>query len=112
MKYVVVQDIKSETRVGKSIYLFDFFFLLGYASVSFMLSNMVHSSFKIPFYIFSAICAIFLTMKSTWNKKRRNWESIFLYIRKDREVYYPVSNISVATENDIMRRKAVEENEK
>ena len=26
MKHIVVQDIKSETKVGKSVYLFDFFF--------------------------------------------------------------------------------------
>ena len=28
MKHIVVQDIKSETKVGKSVYLFDFFFLV------------------------------------------------------------------------------------
>lgn len=105
MKYVVVQDIKSETKVGKNIFLYDFFFLLVYGAVSMMLSNLVHSSLHIPFYIFSAVCAIFLTMKSTWNKKRRNWESLMLYLRRDREVYRPVINQSVATENGIARRE-------
>lgn len=105
MKYVVVQDMKAETKVGKSIYLFDFFFLVIYGAVSWMLGDMVHSSFRIPFYIWSAVCAIFLTTKSGWNKKRRNWESLILFLRKDREVYEPVINQSVATERGKKRRE-------
>lgn len=105
MRFIVVQDIKAETKVGKSIFLFDFFFLLVYGAVTMMLSNMVHSSLQIPFYIFSAICAIFLTMKSSWNKKRRNWESLFLFLRKDTEVYHPVINQSMATVHGRERRK-------
>lgn len=105
MKHIVVQDIKSETKVGKSIYLFDFFFLLTYGAVSFLLGSMVHSMLRIPFYIFSAVCAIFLTMKSSWNKKRRNWESLLLYIRKDREIYLPIVNESKATELGLKRRE-------
>lgn len=107
MKYIVVQDIKAETKVGKSIYLFDFFFLLTYGAVSFMLGSVVHSTLTIPFYIFSGICAIFLTMKSSWNKKRRHWESVLLYLRKDREVYLPLPNVSVATENQRKNGKEV-----
>lgn len=89
MKHIVVQDIKSETKVGKSVYLFDFFFLVTYGAVSFLLGSTVHEMLRIPFYIFSAVCAIFLTMKSNWNKKRRNWESLLLYIRRDKGIYYP-----------------------
>lgn len=107
MKYTVVQDIKAETKVGKSMYLFDFFFLLTYAAVSFMLGSLVHSTLRIPFYLFSGGCAIFLTMKSSWNKNRRNWESLFLYLRKDREVYLPLPNVSVATENQRKNGKEV-----
>lgn len=105
MKYIVVQDMKSETKVSKNIFLFDFFFLLVYGAVSVMLGSGVHSSLRIPYYIYSAVCALFLTMKSGWNKKRRNWESLILFIRKDREIYYPVLNESRSTENGILRRK-------
>ena len=105
MKHIVVQDIKSETKVGKSVYLFDFFFLVTYGAVSFLFGSTVHEMLRIPFYIFSAVCAIFLTMKSNWNKKRRNWESLLLYIRRDKGVYYPLVNENVATELDKKRRK-------
>lgn len=105
MKHIVVQDIKSETKVGKSVYLFDFFFLVTYGAVSFLFGSTVHEMLRITFYIFSAVCAIFLTMKSNWNKKRRNWESLLLYIRRDKGVYYPLVNENVATELDKKRRK-------
>lgn len=105
MKHIVVQDIKSETKVGKSVYLFDFFFLVTYGAVSFLLGSTVHEMLRILFYIFSAVCAIFLTMKSNWNKKRRNWESLLLYIRRDKGIYYPLVNENVATELDKKRRK-------
>ena len=34
MRYLVSKEIKSETKVGKSIYLFDFFFLITYMAIS------------------------------------------------------------------------------
>lgn len=33
MKYLVSQEIKSETKVGKHVYVFDLFFVLLYSSV-------------------------------------------------------------------------------
>lgn len=105
MKYIVVQDMKTETKVSKNIYLFDFFFLLVYAAVSLMFGSVVHAMLRVPFYLFSGVCGIFLTMKSSWNKKRRNWESLFLFIRRDKEVYHPLINGSVATDGGKKRRK-------
>lgn len=111
MKYIVVQDMKTETKVSKNIYLFDFFFLLVYAATSLMFGSVVHPMLKVPFYLFSGVCGVFLTMKSSWNKRRRNWESLFLFIRRDKEVYHPIMNQSAATEKGMERRKeAVGEN--
>lgn len=105
MKYIVVKDMKAETKVGKFIFLFDFFFLLGYAAVSMMLVKMVQESLSVPFYIFSGVVALFLTLKSPWNKKRRNWESLLLYLRRDKEVYEPEINTGMATENGKRKRE-------
>ena len=55
MKYIVPQEIKSETKVTKGIYVFDFFFLIIYASVTMMLKNMVNGTLQIPFIIFSVV---------------------------------------------------------
>ncbi len=90
MRYVVAQEIKSETKVGKSIYLFDLFFVVVYLGVSFIFASAVHEGLTILFYIFSFGCALFLTAKSHANRKRRNYESIILFLRRDKEVYRPV----------------------
>lgn len=89
MKYLVVQEVSSETKVSKNIFLFDLFFILVFFTVSAILGSLVHSSFRILYYIFSAVVALFLTGKSGKNRKRRNYESIILYLKKDREVYHP-----------------------
>lgn len=96
MKYLVSQEIKSETKVGKHVYVFDLFFVLFYSSVSLVLANAVHTTFRIPFLIFSIAMAFFFTLKSYQNKKRRNYESLLIHLRRDTEVYHPVKNISQA----------------
>ena len=98
MRYVVAQEIKSETKVGKSIYLFDLFFVAVYFGVSFVLASAVHESLTVLFYVFSFGCALFLTAKSHANRKRRNYESMILFLRRDKEVYQPVQSRVKETE--------------
>ena len=97
MRYLVSKEIKSETKVGKSIYLFDFFFLITYMAISLVLVNLVHPSLHIAFYLFSFVMALLLTTKSYTNKKRRNYQSIAIMLRKDQTVYRSVVNISRRT---------------
>ena len=94
MRYLVAKDIKSETKVSKNIYIYDFFFILIYMSVSLVLANLVHPSLKIVFFIYSLGMAVFLTAKSYYNKKRRNYESVMIMLRRDKESYSPVLNKS------------------
>ena len=42
MRYLVTQEIKSETKVMKKIYLFDFFFMIIYMSVSLVPVSYTH----------------------------------------------------------------------
>lgn len=93
-EYTLSQEIKSETKVGLGLYAFDFFFILIYGVVTFVAGNAVHEELRVAFYIFSLLMAIFLTMPSMFNKKRRNYESIIIYLRKNTEVFRPVKNIS------------------
>lgn len=104
MRYLVAKDIKSETKVSKNIYIYDFFFILIYMSVSLVLANLVHPSLKIVFFIYSLGMAVFLTAKSYYNKKRRNYESVMIMLRRDKESYSPVLNKS-------RRRKRIEKEE-
>lgn len=98
MRYLTTQEIKSETKVGRSIYLFDLFFLIIYMSVSLILGNLVNETFRVFFYVFSLVMALLLTSKSYTNHKRRNYEAIILYFQRDTEVYLPVANVSKKTD--------------
>ena len=104
MRYLVAKDIKSETKVSKNIYIYDFYFILIYMSVSLVLANLVHPSLKIVFFIYSLGMAVFLTAKSYYNKKRRNYESVMIMLRRDKESYSPVLNKS-------RRRERIEKEE-
>lgn len=93
-RYKVTQELRSESKVAYNIYVKDFFFLIIYAGISLILGNAVHESLIVPFYIFSIAIALFLTLPSTFNKKRRNWQSILILLNKDEAIYHPVKNPS------------------
>lgn len=97
MRYIVAKEVKSETKVYKNLYLFDLFFVVIYFAVSMVMGNAVHEKVRFAFYVYSVFCALFLTAKSRTNRKRRNYESIILFLRRDKEIYYPVMNYSKAT---------------
>ena len=90
MKYLVTEEIESPNMVNKYIDVKDFFFILFYMSFAFILRGYVHQGLQVVYMIFSACCCIFLTVKSPFNKKRRNYESLFLLFTKDDRVYRPI----------------------
>lgn len=97
----VVDELKSETKVYKGIMLQDFFFLIIYMMAAYILREFVSSSLRVIYMIFSAFTALYLTSKSGSNKNRRKYEAIMLFLKRDRTVYYPVINYSLATERQL-----------
>lgn len=85
----VTEEIKSQTKVAHGIYLFDFFFVFLCGGVTFLLQYLVHEELRVAFWIFSLAMIIFLTLPSSFNKKRRNYQSILILLRKDKVVYKP-----------------------
>lgn len=94
MRYVIPQEIKSETKVTRNIYLFDFFFLIVYGGATAMFANAVTSSFLVVYWIFSMLMGLMLISGSKTNKKRRFYQSVVIYLRKDKGIYRPIPNIS------------------
>ena len=86
----VTEEIKSQTKVFMGLYIFDFFFLIVYRGLTYLLRNFVHQDLRIAYYIFSTIMAICLTLPSPFNKKRRNYQSIFILLKRDNIVYKPI----------------------
>lgn len=90
MKYLVTEEIESPNKVSKYIMVADFFFVLIYMGIAFSLMSQVHDRLHIPYLIFSLAFSIFLTCKSMFNRKRRNYESLFLMFRHDLNIYRAV----------------------
>lgn len=99
-KFMALDETKSETKVHGNIYLFDFFFILIYFGISGMLGSVVSGTLRIPFYIYSVCCAMWLTARSHSNKRRRNYEALILFLRRDRTVYMAEMNISMKPESE------------
>ena len=85
MEYSIANEIKSQTRVVGNIYAYDFIFLVLYKHL------------LIPYSIFSASIAIFLTSSSGLNPLRRNYQSIIIYLQRSAALYRPIKNISRET---------------
>lgn len=101
----VVDELKSETKVYKGIMLQDFFFLIIYMMAAYVLRELVSSSLIVVYMIFSFLTALYLTSKSGSNKNRRKYEAIILFLKRDRAVYIPVINRSLATERQLKEKE-------
>lgn len=93
-EYIITREIKSQTKVIGKIYAYDFMFLVMYAIIVFFFKSLVAENLLIPYYIFSAVMALSLTAPSSFNKQRRNYQTLLIYIRHSDAVYRPVKNIS------------------
>lgn len=83
------QSIESKTKVWGNIEIFDFFFIGAYVAISYALSSIVHPKLRLIYMIFSVIMGIFLTARSSFNKNRRNYESLYFLFIKDSFTYRP-----------------------
>lgn len=88
-KTVTTTSIESRNRVFGSYDVWDFLFIMIYVMLSYGLRLYVHPSLRVPFFIFTFIVAIFLTSKSSMNKRRKNYESLYFLITADLAVYRP-----------------------
>lgn len=94
MEYTITKEIESQTKVHGKIYAYDFIFLVIYGIMTFIFKSLVNEHLLILYYLFSAIMAIILTSSSTFNRQRRNYQSILIYLKRSDVLYRPVKNIS------------------
>lgn len=90
MRYLVTEQIESPNKVNKHIEVADFFFVLVYMGITIALMDFVHQGLKVFYVIFSLCSSVFLTSKSMLNKRRRNYESLFLMFTRDERVFRPI----------------------
>ena len=88
MRYIVTKEIKSDTQVVWKLYFKDFAFLVIWIIVNLYLQDGVHPYLQIPFCVFAILSGVILVMPSATNPKRRQYQSIALYLMRPKGTYY------------------------
>lgn len=90
-KNVATESLKSKVKVTDWLELKDFMFVAVYMTVMLIFQTFVHRRLILWFYAFSFFIAVFLVLKSNFNARRRNYESIFFLLTRDDKVYKPIT---------------------
>lgn len=87
MRYIVTQEIKSETQVLWFIYLQDLAFLAVWTMLVLVLKENVHGYLRIPYYIVSFIVGVRMVLHVKGNPKRRYYQALAIYIGRPKKIY-------------------------
>lgn len=90
---ILIKELKSPAKIWK-FYLIDIIFVAGYWLILWLFKGLIASSVQIPYYIFNFVVAVILVMPSPWNHGKRMWQVILFMLRKDRNIYKPISTNS------------------
>lgn len=87
MRYIVTQELRTESKLYKGLTMFDFgFIFVGILIIKF-LDGMVYSGIMPAYYIFNIIMTLFLIARSPFNPGKRMFFSLYAFLIKDRFVY-------------------------
>ena len=87
MRYIVTQEIKSETQVLWFIYLQDLAFLTVWTMLVLVLKENVHGYLRIPYYMFSFVVGVRMVPRVKGNAKRRYYQALAIYIGRPKNIY-------------------------
>nr|WP_312985738.1 DUF5592 family protein [Clostridioides sp.] len=90
MTYEIPEEINSEIKIYKSIYLFDLFIVVSALLFAYFTSSIIFPPLVMLYYIFVGGTTLFLLSKNSNNPGRRTFLSIYLLLKKDRNTYYPI----------------------
>ncbi|MCC0732148.1 MULTISPECIES: DUF5592 family protein [unclassified Clostridioides] len=112
--YYIPEEIRSETKIFRSLYISDLAFLVVTLLLAWVMSSIVYPPLVIPYYIFTGVSALFLLAKSSDNPGSRNYKTIYFLLTKSRHVYhienYAETKIQLISYEDI--EKKIEKGEK
>lgn len=91
--YRIPQNVSSELKINKALYLTDLGLLMGLLLFTFVMSNVVHSSLLLMFYVFMAIVAGLIIIRPATNPKKRIYEAIYFAIRRRKDTYTAIDYV-------------------
>lgn len=94
MRYVVMKEIKSKTKVNKWLYVQDIFFLAIFVAMAGMFRTYVYDKLQVAYWIFTGLMGLLLRMPSVFNPKRRMYESFMILVKKNLKTYKPIPDVN------------------
>lgn len=85
--YRIPKEITTELKINKALYLFDLLFMVALLVLAMVLGNVVHSSLKIPFYVFMGFIGIVLIIRPYTNPKKRMYQAIVIAFSRRKDTY-------------------------
>ena len=86
----MTEELTSEKKFSGYIYMFDFFFIIAFAMISYLTQNLVSSQIFIVYLLCNLGIGLFLSRKSHYNPKKRIYQSLKYFIARDRKTYYSI----------------------
>ena len=90
MKHFVPLDVKTEKKFSPKIFMFDFFFIIGFAGFGWATQNIVITALRTLYLVFCFAVGFFLSRPSQNNPGKRLYQSFWFYLIRPRTAYIPV----------------------
>lgn len=91
MKFIIPKEVSTKIAMKKGFLFIDLIILIAALIVTSLLDPMVYAQLRIPYYIFSMSVALYLVLNSRHNIGKKNYQSIYYYIKRERETYHKVA---------------------
>lgn len=83
--FIIPEEVNSEVRLMKGLYLFDIAFIFGFYFVGDMFQDLIHPLLQIPYMVFLVLFSLYLTRPSRENPDKRKYFSFLYKILKKKE---------------------------
>lgn len=91
-EYLIVKELKSDTRIFKRITLTDLYIVCGFTFFGLLTQNMVSPSIKFIYIIFNFLVGCFCTTNSTNNRGKKMILSLLFAVKRNKTVYLAFEN--------------------
>lgn len=90
--YSIPRDFRAKAQVYRGVTLVDFLVIIFMGLIGYLISNQAHlvaESWSTAFNIYNVCVAVFLVIPSSWNRGKKNYQSIYYMLIRDRHIYHP-----------------------
>lgn len=85
--YRIPNEITTELKINKALYLFDLFLIIGLILFRMVALPFVHSSLVWPFTIFLFLFGLFLIIRPSTNPQKRMFQAILYALVRKKDTY-------------------------